>query len=87
MAEQFTGPDRRAPRPVSVAGTTAAGLTGGLGVAWLHWLSTQYVGGHFVWTMPPMVLLEVTVGALAPTIHLAARAINHQLERAAGETT
>lgn len=87
MSEQFSRPDRRAPEPFAVKTTAALGLAGGLGIAWLHWLSNQYTGGHWFWRMPPWELIDVTMGAGAPTLHLIARGINRRLEKFAGETT
>ena len=81
--EHAGSPQDRRPQ---VKSTAAYGLSAGLALATIHWLSkclSAKGGAH--WALPDDALLEMWIGASIPTVHLIGRIVNNKLQRLAGE--
>lgn len=76
----------RAPPPARVSTTATYGLSGGLILAWIHWLMKCYhPGSGWDWHVPDDALLEITIASVLPIVHLIGRIIKNHLQRLAGE--
>lgn len=78
-------PGTAADRKSSVKTTAALGLSGGLFVIWAHYGIKLFPSGHFHYVAPDDALIEMTVMAVLPTLHMIGRIINNHLEKLAGE--
>lgn len=87
MSDKYTGPDQRAPQPMTTTAKAGVAFNAGVGLLTAHWLLKCFVTGHWVYIPPEDAVVETWLLTVIPIFDLLSKIITIRLQKLAGEQT